>query len=154
MCIVAGISADANILIDEARVLCQRYEYRYGGDPMPVEQLVQAICNIKHEYTQNGGQRPFGVAFVFAGWDRIYGFQVYQTDPSGNYSGWKATCIGNNSSTAHSIFKSDYPDPEKNEHLDMQSANKLLVKVLEKTMEATTLDGDKRTFATSHSLID
>ena len=31
------------------------------------------------------------------GWDRHYGFQLYQSDPSGNYSGWKATCIGNNS---------------------------------------------------------
>ena len=31
------------------------------------------------------------------GWDRRLGFQLYQSDPSGNYSGWKATCIGNNS---------------------------------------------------------
>ena len=31
------------------------------------------------------------------GWDKHYGFQLYQSDPSGNYSGWKATCIGNNS---------------------------------------------------------
>jgi len=35
------------------------------------------------------GQRPFGVSFLMAGWDVHYGFQLYQTDPSGNYGGWK-----------------------------------------------------------------
>jgi hypothetical protein len=34
------------------------------------------------------------------GWDKHYGFQLYQSDPSGNYGGWKATCIGNNSAVS------------------------------------------------------
>lgn len=50
---------------------------------MPVEQAVKSVCNYKQAYTQYGGLRPFGVAFVFAGWDEYYGFQVYQSDPSG-----------------------------------------------------------------------
>jgi len=33
---------------------------------------------------------------LYMGWDRHYGFQLYQSEPSGNYGGWKATCIGNN----------------------------------------------------------
>jgi 20S proteasome alpha/beta subunit len=61
---------------------------------MPVEQAVRSVCNYKQAYTQFGGLRPFGVAFVFAGWDSHYGFQLYQSDPSGNFSGWKATVIG------------------------------------------------------------
>lgn len=61
---------------------------------MPVEQVVKSVCNYKQSYTQFGGLRPFGVAFLFGGWDAQLGFQVYQTDPSGNYSGWKATVIG------------------------------------------------------------
>jgi hypothetical protein len=32
----------------------------------------------KLAYTQYGGLRPFGVAFLFAGWDKHYGFQLYQ----------------------------------------------------------------------------
>src|SRR6185295_16192850 len=28
------------------------------------------------------------------GWDKHFGFQLYKTDPSGNYGGWKATSIG------------------------------------------------------------
>lgn len=61
---------------------------------MPVEQVVKKICNYKQAYTQYGGLRPFGTAFLFAGWDSNFGFQLYQTDPAGNYSGWKATVIG------------------------------------------------------------
>ena len=61
---------------------------------MPVEQVVKSVCNYKQAYTQYGGLRPFGTAFLFAGWDCNFGYQLYQTDPSGNYSGWKATVIG------------------------------------------------------------
>jgi 20S proteasome subunit alpha 3 len=61
---------------------------------MPIEQVVKSVCNYKQAYTQFGGLRPFGVAFLFAGWDQHFGFQLYQSDPAGNYSGWKATVIG------------------------------------------------------------
>ena len=37
------------------------------------------------------------MSLLYIGWDKHYGFQLYQSDPSGNYGGWKATCIGNNS---------------------------------------------------------
>ena len=47
------------------------------------------------------GLRPFGVSILYMGWDKHYGYQLYQSDPSGNYSGWKATCIGNNSVVSH-----------------------------------------------------
>ena len=90
-CAVAGITSDANNLIDYARLQAQRYLFRYT-EPMPVEQLVSNICNMKQGYTQYGGLRPFGVSFLYAGYDKIYGFQLYHSDPSGNYAGWKATC--------------------------------------------------------------
>lgn len=38
------------------------------------------------------------------GWDTRYGYQLYQSDPSGNYSGWKATCIGNSSAVGFTLF--------------------------------------------------
>ncbi|PJF16749.1 Proteasome subunit alpha type [Paramicrosporidium saccamoebae] len=139
MCVVAGITSDANILIDHARLTCQRYKYAYA-EPIPVEQLVQTLCNLKQSYTQHGGMRPFGTSFLIAGWDKIYGYQLYQSDPSGNYSGWKATCIGSNSATAQSIFKTDYPD----EGFSVEEGKKMLVKVLTKTTESTSLSGEKR----------
>ena len=57
------------------------------------------------------GKRPFGVSLLYIGWDKHYGFQLYQSDPSGNYGGWKATCIGNNS--AVSIFGGSVTTPIK-----------------------------------------
>lgn len=38
-CVVSGITADANILVNSARVAAQRHLYSYN-EPMPVEQLV------------------------------------------------------------------------------------------------------------------
>jgi len=136
-CAVAGITADANILINYARLTAQRHTFQYGG-PMPLEQLVQALCDHKQGYTQFGGLRPFGVSFLFAGWDEQHGFQLYQSDPSGNYCGWKATAIGANSSAAQSVLKSDYA-----EDITLEAALALATKVLMKTMDSTTLTSDK-----------
>ncbi len=35
--VVNGLTADANYLIDTARVEAQRYKYAYGGENMPIE---------------------------------------------------------------------------------------------------------------------
>jgi 20S proteasome subunit alpha 3 len=79
------------------------------------------------------------VSILYTGWDRHYGFQLYQSDPSGNYSGWKATCIGNNSAAAVSMLKQEY----KQDELDLSGAVALAVKVLSKTMDTNKLTADK-----------
>ncbi|KAJ4792596.1 Proteasome subunit alpha type [Rhynchospora pubera] len=136
-CAVAGIMSDANILINTARLQAQRYAYAYQ-EPIPVEQLVQSLCDTKQGYTQFGGLRPFGVSFLFAGWDRSYGFQLYVSDPSGNYGGWKAAAIGANNQAAQSMLKQDYK-----EDITREEAVKLALKVLSKTMDSTSLTADK-----------
>ena len=93
--------------------------------------------------TDDAGQRPFGVAFLFAGHDPHFQFQLYASDPSGNYSGWKASCIGANNSTAQSLLRQDYKDD-----VGLDDALELAVKVLSKTMDSTTLDSEKVEFAT------
>lgn len=146
-CNVAGMTADANILIEQARMQAGRYQYTYQ-ESIPVEQLVELVCNKKQHYTQIGGLRPFGVAFLFAGYDHHYGFQLYQSDPSGNYSGWKATVIGANNQAGKSILKSDYrkvaadaegkmDEDEESAIPNVEEALKLAVKVLNKTMDGT-----------------
>lgn len=37
------------------------------------------------------GLRPFGVSLLYAGYDAHHSFQLYHSDPSGNYSGWKVS---------------------------------------------------------------
>ncbi|KAI7868909.1 nucleophile aminohydrolase [Spinellus fusiger] len=142
ICGVAGITADANILIQWARASAQRYLFNYSEE-IPVEQLVQNLCDLKQGYTQYGGLRPFGVSFIFAGYDEHHGFQLYHSDPSGNYGGWKATCIGANNATAQSILKQDHK-----EELTLEEAKALAIKVLSKTMDSTTLTSEKLEFAT------
>ncbi len=142
ICAVAGMTADANILINYARQAAQRYLLTYNTD-IPCEQLVRRLCDLKQGYTQHGGLRPFGVSFIYAGYDSQRQFQLYQSNPSGNYGGWKATSVGANNASAQSLLKQDY-----DEDLSLRGACELAVKVLSKTMDSTKLSSEKIEFAT------
>ncbi|KAI9225443.1 MAG: proteasome subunit alpha type-4 [Piptocephalis tieghemiana] len=142
LCGVAGITSDANSLVDFSRRTAQNYLFTYGED-IPVEQLVRRLCDLKQGYTQWGGLRPYGVSFIYAGWDRHYGFQLYHSDPSGNYGGWKATCVGSGNSGAQSLLKQDYK-----EEMTLKEAIALAVKVMAKTMDSASLTAEKLEFAT------
>ncbi len=137
ICAVAGMTADANILINYARQAAQRYLLTYNED-IPCEQLVRRLCDLKQGYTQHGGLRPFGVSFIYAGYDPQRQFQLYQSNPSGNYGGWKATSVGANNASAQSLLKQDYK-----EECDLKEACGLAVKVLSKTMDSTKLSSEK-----------
>ena len=137
ICAVAGMTADANILINYARQAAQRYLLTYNED-IPCEQLVRRLCDLKQGYTQHGGLRPFGVSFIYAGYDPQRQFQLYQSNPSGNYGGWKATSVGANNASAQSLLKQDYK-----EECDLKEACGLAMKVLSKTMDSTKLSSEK-----------
>lgn len=134
---VAGMTADAGILINSARIQAQNYLKTYNEE-IPVELLVRRLCDIKQGYTQHGGLRPFGVSFIYAGYDERYDYQLYTSNPSGNYSGWKATSIGANNAAAQTLLKQDY----KND-ITLNQASELALKVLSKTMDTTTLSSEK-----------
>ncbi|KAL6260973.1 hypothetical protein P5V15_008500 [Pogonomyrmex californicus] len=138
VCSVAGITSDANVLTNELRLIAQRYYLQYN-EPIPCEQLVSWLCDVKQAYTQYGGKRPFGVSILYMGWDKHYGYQLYQSDPSGNYGGWKATCIGNNSAAAVSSLKQEYKEGETT----LKDAMALAIKVLSKTLDMNKLSAEK-----------
>lgn len=137
ICAVAGMTADANILINYARQAAQRYLLTYNEE-IPCEQLVRRMCDLKQGYTQHGGLRPFGVSFIYAGYDHQRQFQLYQSNPSGNYGGWKATSVGANNASAQSLLKQDYKEGS-----DLKEACAMAVKVLSKTMDSTKLSSEK-----------
>ena len=56
----------------------------------------------------------------------VHLFQALFISISGNYSGWKATCIGNNSSAAVSQLKQEYKEGE----MSLKDALDLSVKVI------------------------
>lgn len=142
ICAVAGMTADASILVNTARVKAQQYLKTYSEE-IPCELLIKQVCDIKQGYTQHGGLRPFGVSFLYAGYDDRYEFQLFTSKPSGNYAGWKATSIGSNSSAAQTLLKKDYKDD-----LTLKEACELAIKVLSKTMDSSNLNSDKLEFAT------
>ncbi|PVU96534.1 hypothetical protein BB561_001136 [Smittium simulii] len=148
---VAGITSDANLLINESRLFSQRYLSTYD-DIIPVELLVKNICDVKQGYTQFGGLRPFGASFLVAGWDPIVGFQLYQTDPAGNYSGWKAACIGENSSSAQSLLKQEYKD-DQDSPMTFEDSLELVCKVMSKIIDSSKLSSENLEFA-SITLVD
>ena len=62
----------------------------------------------------------------------MYGYQMYVSDPSGNYSGWKATAIGANHQAATNILKQDYRDK-----MTLDEAVALAIRVLSKSMDSS-----------------
>lgn len=78
------------------------------------------------------------MSLLYAGYDPHYKFQLYHSDPSGNYSGWKATCIGANNGTAQSLLKQEYKDD-----ISVEDAVALVLRVMSKTMDSTTLGSEK-----------
>lgn len=143
ICAVAGMTADANILINYARQAAQRFLLTYNEE-IPCEQLVRRLCDLKQGYTQHGGLRPFGVSFIYAGYDPQRQFQLYNSNPSGNYGGWKATSVGANNASAQSLLKQDYK-----EGCDLKEACGLAMKVLSKTMDSTKLSSEKSEWLTT-----
>lgn len=93
ICVASGLTADSNYLIEYSREAGQQFRMSYRN-PMQVEQLVQRVSDLKQSYTQYGGIRPFGTSFIFAGFDSRNGFQLFTTDPAGNYLKWKAIAHG------------------------------------------------------------
>ena len=126
----SGLLADARILIGYARNVALSHRFIYD-EPIDVEFLTKAVCNLKQQYTQFGGARPFGVALLIAGVDR-HGARLYQTDPSGVYIGYFATAIGAESGTITEFL-------EKNYKFDMEMGEciELALKALASAVEIT-----------------
>jgi proteasome alpha subunit len=129
---IVGLSSDARILIDQARIYAQSNKLTYD-EPIDVEVVTKRICDIQQMYTQHAGVRPFGVSIIFGGVDKT-GTRVFGTHPSGTYRGYKATALGAGRETVLSILKEEYK-----EDLTLDQGIKLAVKCLIKALEARQL---------------
>jgi 20S proteasome alpha/beta subunit len=69
--------------------------------------------------------RPFGISTLIVGFDSDNIPKLYQTDPSGIHSAWKANAIGRSSKTVREFLEQHYKD-----NLSRQDAIKLTIKSL------------------------
>lgn len=123
----AGLNADARVLIDKARVEAQSHKLTLE-DPVGIEYLTKYVAGVQQRYTQSGGKRPFGIATLIAGFDPNDSTpKLFQTEPSGIYSAWKASAIGRSSKTVREFLEKNYP---LDEPLDDDSTIKLAIKAL------------------------
>jgi proteasome alpha subunit len=90
----AGIISDARLLINQARILAQQHRVTYDS-PIDVESVIREIADIKQQYTQHPGVRPFGVAVIIAGKSGKE-CKLYTSDITGNYFEYNAVAIGEN----------------------------------------------------------
>jgi len=105
MAVAAGISSDARVLVEKARVLAQQHRVTYDS-PASTESIIKDICDMKQQFTQYGGARPFGVSLMIAGFN---GKPVlYVTDVTGNYLQYKAGAIGESDEKVKEKLKERY----------------------------------------------
>jgi len=120
----AGLTADARVLVNRARVEAQSYRLTVEDAPT-VEYISRWIAQVQQRYTQRGGVRPFGVSSLIAGFDPDKSPQLFKAEPSGAYSKWKAATTGKGEKTIREYLESAY-EPD----LDDTNAVKLAVRAL------------------------
>ena len=103
---VAGIMADSRILIERAQLISQQHKITYDSEIEP-ELVIKEIANIKQQFTQYGGARPFGVAFMIAGINNEKP-ELFTSDITGNYFSYYANAIGESDDKLKEKLREDY----------------------------------------------
>jgi len=123
----AGIASDARVLVERAQLQAQQHRVTYGSG-VEVESIVKEIADIKQQFTQYGGARPFGVSVMIAG---VSGnkAKVFSTDITGNYASYKATAIGEHDEKIKEELRKRYSDK-----MDVKEAIKLGMKIFKEIL--------------------
>lgn len=105
MAVAAGIISDSRVLIDKARTMSQQHRVTYDSEPN-TETIVREIADIKQQFTQYGGARPFGVSLLIAGYNGSP--ELYVTEVTGNYLKYHAFAIGENDEAIKNKLREKY----------------------------------------------
>lgn len=103
---IAGITSDARVLIEKAQVVSQQHMITYDS-PIELELVIKEISNMKQQFTQYGGARPFGVSLMMAG-IKDKKPELYTSDITGNYFAYYANAIGENDQKIKDLLKEKY----------------------------------------------
>lgn len=135
-CAMSGLTADARSMVEHARVSSVSHDL-YFDEPIAVEALTQSVCDLALRFGEGASgeeerlmSRPFGVALLIGGFDKLKGYQLYHAEPSGTFYQYKAKAIGSGSEGAQSELQNLY----KND-LTLKEAQKIVLKILKQVME-------------------
>jgi proteasome alpha subunit len=120
----AGLVGDARRLVRISRRQAQDNKMVFS-EPIQVEVMAKEIAETKQSFTQYGGLRPFGVAFIIGGFDEK-GPTIFQTEPSGALAEYTAVAVGRNKDKAIKILEKDFK-----EGLSLEKASNLAHKALD-----------------------
>lgn len=155
----AGLTADARVLVNRARMECQSHRLTVE-DAVSVEYISRYVARLQQRYTQRGGRRPFGLSTLIVGFDDdgVGAPHVFQTDPSGTYSEWTANAIGRNDKTVREYLEKHYEAKEMDEKAAMRLTVQALLEVVEsgsKNIQIYILrQGQPGSFQLPHEKID
>ncbi len=124
----SGLIGDGRRLVDFARQIAQENK-TYYDDPIEIETLVKKVASIVQYYTQYGGARPFGVSIITAGIDTL-GKHIYETEPSGATTAYKAVAIGQNRPKLLAHLEKNYKP-----NMSFDDALKLAIKTITLNLE-------------------
>ena len=126
----AGLQADARMMIDNLRFECQSFRFNYEDEPT-IEYIAKFMAEKQQKATQKGGVRPFGISLFLAG---FYEGKpcMYQSEPSGAISQWKASAIGKRSKELREFLENKYEDG-----MDQPATLRLAVETLLEVVESS-----------------
>lgn len=105
-CSMSGLVADARVLVDDVRSICQDEKYFYG-EYIRMSELVKKVSNMIWHQTYDGGTRPLGISLLIGGIDES-GPHIYSTDPSGAFQELKAGALGEHASDVEQYMTDNY----------------------------------------------
>jgi 20S proteasome subunit alpha 4 len=155
----AGLTADARVLIRKARVEAQSYRLTVEDNPS-VEYMARFIARQQQKHTVRGGVRPYGITCVIAGLANDGTPELWQSDPSGNYSAWRATTTGRNQKATREYLEKNYP-ADGEEPLTREQSIKLAITALcevvdssSKSIEVSVLEKGKEIAVLSDEAVE
>lgn len=130
----AGLTADARVLINKVRVEAQSFRLTMEDAPS-VDYLARYVAKIQQQYTQQGGVRPFGIATLITGLGADPAQPgkpfLYQTDPAGTHSRWKAQAIGGRNDKSLREFLEKQYSADLSEEKAVRLAIQVLLEVVD-----------------------
>jgi len=129
--------------METARVEAANHWFTFN-EKMPVESIAISVCDLtlgfaekdkenkkdKEKEGKKRTSRPYGCALLIAGIDADNGPLLYKTDPSGNYTRYKACSIGSGGANGMLTLQESYK-----EDMSLREAYLLAAKIIKDNME-------------------